>query len=347
MWTILLHYGIPVKIVNMIKTLYEGFSCQVLHQNRLTDKIEVSTGVRQGCLLSPILFLIVLDWVTRTAYADLQKGIQWSMTQKLEDLEFADDLALLTHRLQDMQGKLSALQETAEQVGLKISGEKTKLLRTNNKQENPLALKEDNIEDVQEFVYLGSIINNSGGTDEDIRSRIRKAQQSFAILRPVWKSTCISKKTKLRIFNSNVKSVLLYGSETWKRTKSTAQRLQVFVNKCLKQILGLKWFDKVPNETLWTMTNQQPIDLQIKRRKWRWVGHTLRKDDKCTTKRALDWNPQGKRKRGRPRQTWRRSLMEELKQQNATWDNTKRLAKDRERWRMMVEALCSTRSEED
>ena len=59
--------------------------------------------------------------------------------------------------------------------------------------------------------------------------------------------------------------------------------------------------------------------VQIRRRKWRWVGHTLRKAHTNVTRQALEWNPQGNRKRGRPRQTWRQSLLEELKTAGMSW----------------------------
>ena len=213
-WNILLHYGVPIKMIHIIKTLFEWFFCQIIHNGIFSDEFEISSGVRQGCLLSPLLFLVVLDWVTRTAYANSGKGIQWTLMTKLEDLEFADDLALLSHRLQDMQDKITALSNTAKQVGLKINKEKTKLMRTNNEQEAPITIEGSEIEDINEYLYLGSKISQTGGTDEDIKARITKARQVFAILRPVWRMTTISTNTKLKIFNSNVNSVLLYESGT-------------------------------------------------------------------------------------------------------------------------------------
>ena len=66
MWRILHHYGIPNKIINMRKVQYQGFTCQVLHGGTMTKPIK--TGVRQGCLLLPLLFLVVLDWVSMNAY---------------------------------------------------------------------------------------------------------------------------------------------------------------------------------------------------------------------------------------------------------------------------------------
>ena len=195
--------------------------------------------------------------MTKKAYGSSGKGIQWPLTLKLEDLAFADDLALLSHRLQDMQEKVRNLETTAQKVGLKISHEKTKLLRINNQQEGPVNVLGKAVTDVDDFVYLGSKISQTEGTDENIKARLKKARQAFAVLRPVWRANSISTKTKLRIFNFNVKSVLLYGSETWRANNTNTTKMQTFVNGCLRQILPLRWFDKVPNAELWTSTTNE------------------------------------------------------------------------------------------
>ena len=68
LWRLLRHYALPVKIVTIIRALYEGFSARVLHNGQNTEPLSMRTGVRQGCLLSPLLFLVTLDWVTKTAF---------------------------------------------------------------------------------------------------------------------------------------------------------------------------------------------------------------------------------------------------------------------------------------
>ena len=204
MLRILRHYGIPDKIINMLKVQYRGFTCQVLHGGTMTEPIEVKTGVRQGCLLSPLLFLVVLDWVSKNAYEGKRLGLQWTLTQRLEDLDYADDLCLLTHRLVDMEEKGERLQETGGQVGLIINIQKTKEMRIGVRQLEALELHGEAVERTSEFTYLGSIISETGGTDEDITARIRKAQSTFSLLMPVWKEKCIRLQTKLRIFNTNV-----------------------------------------------------------------------------------------------------------------------------------------------
>ena len=87
------------------------------------------------------------------------------------------------------------------------------------------------LKQVTAFIYLGSLI---------IEASCRKAQAAFCILRPVGRSNCISLWTKLRIFDSNVKSVLLYGSETWRLTKRIIAKLQVLINRTLRYILEVR-----------------------------------------------------------------------------------------------------------
>lgn len=83
-WSIMRHYGIPNKITN-IQNLYENFTSQVLHNGRLTDEFHITTGVKQRCLLSPIMFLLVLDCVTKEGYASSVKGFQANLMEKLAD----------------------------------------------------------------------------------------------------------------------------------------------------------------------------------------------------------------------------------------------------------------------
>ena len=145
----------------------------------------------------------------------------------------------------------------------------------------------------------------------------------------------------LQLFNSNVKAVLLYGSETWFLTAKLEICLQVFVNKCLKRILQIFCATLISNEELWRRTKQRKVGEEIKMRKFRWLGHTLRKSNEDITKQSLQWNPQGQRRSGRPKMTWRRQLNKELGQLNLTYQTAERLAQDRRRWRSLVAGLSS------
>ena len=137
---------------------------------------------------------MVLDYVSMNAYEGKRLELQWSLTQPLEDLDYADDLCLLIHRLADMKVKGERLQKTGGRVGLKINIQKTKEMRIGVRQQEPLELHGEAVEIVSEFTYLGSIINEIGGPDEDITARIRKAQSTFPMLMPVWKKNVLDCK---------------------------------------------------------------------------------------------------------------------------------------------------------
>jgi hypothetical protein len=107
-------------------------------------------------------------------------------------------------------------------------------------------------------------------------------------------------------------SVLLYRCETWKTTKEIVNKLQTFVNRCLRNILRIWWPKTISNTELWKTTQQIPISSEIKMTKWKWIGHILRKDQNNITRKGLDWNPQGERRKGRPRVTWKRTVSAEL-----------------------------------
>ncbi|XP_070183560.1 uncharacterized protein [Littorina saxatilis] len=92
-WRLMHHYGIPQKFINIIQHLYEDSTCQVIHNGKLTIPFVVKTGVRQGFMLSPTIFLMVIDWIMRRTTMDSNTGIQWTFAKQLEDLDFADDVA--------------------------------------------------------------------------------------------------------------------------------------------------------------------------------------------------------------------------------------------------------------
>ena len=264
-------------------------------------------------------------------------SIQWTFARQLEDLDFADDISLLSHRQQDAQEKLGRVTAEAEKTGLRINTRKTEILRINNKRQGPVRLQQEQIKEVKKFTYLGSVVSKDGGADEDIKSRIIKARHVFRTLTPISRSSALSLHNKIRIFNTNVTPLMLYGSETWRTTKTNRNKLQKFVNRCLCNILNIRWSEIISNKELWARTKQAPVGEDIKKRKWWWIGHTLRKSPSKVTRQALDWNPRGKRKVDRPKQTWRRSSDAEVKAAGMT----KRISQNRVLWRSAVAALCS------
>ena len=185
-----------------------------------------------------------------------------------------------------MQEKTSLLAETSIKLGLRPNESKTKVMEINDKRKQPIKIMDTNLEEVEEFTYLGSIVNIEEGIDADVKNRINKVRVIFNILGKEWSAKNISRGTQMKIFSSNVKSVLFYGAETWRTTKAMLSKIQRFINYCLRKIMNIRWFDKVRNEDLWQRTNQNPVYTQIKKRKWAWISHTLEKSLSSITRQT-------------------------------------------------------------
>ncbi|VDP30666.1 unnamed protein product [Schistosoma margrebowiei] len=277
----------------------------------------------------------------KTSTSEGKHGIQWTSRMQLDDLDFADDLALLSQTQQQMQEKTTSVAAASAAIGLNIHKGKSKVLRCNTACSDSITIDGEDLEDVKTFTYLGSIIDEQGGSDADVKQRIGKARAAYLQLRNVWNSKQLSTNTKVRIFNTNVKTVLLYGAETWRTTKAIIQKIQVFINSSLRKILQIRWPNTINNNLLWERTNQIPVEEEIKKKRSKWIEHTLRKAPNCVTRQALIWNPQGRRRRGRPKNTLRREVEIDMRIMNKNWIELERKAQDRVGWRMLVGGLCS------
>ena len=132
-----------------------------------------------------------------------------------------------------------------------------------------IRIEGEEVEDVESFVYLGSVLDKFGGTGADIKRRLALARIAFTILQNIWRSGRFSQKTKLRILNSNVLSVLLYGAEMWRVTTADLNKLDVFHRTCLRRVLRKFWPNHLSNEELYEATGSTPVSALVRVRRWR------------------------------------------------------------------------------
>ncbi|VDO65793.1 unnamed protein product [Schistosoma curassoni] len=179
-----------------------------------------------------------------------------------------------------MQIKTASVAAISVSVGLNIHKGKTKVLKFKTKNSNSVTLDGETLEDVESITYLRSIIDEQGGSDADVKGRIATIEEYMELKE-------LSTNVKVRIFNTNVEAVLLYGAETWRTTTTIIQKVQVFINTCLRKILNIHWSDTINGSLLCERTNQLPSEEEIRKRRWKWIRHTLRKSPKCITRQVL------------------------------------------------------------
>jgi len=221
MLRILEAYGIPGELVAAIGAMYKDTFAKVISPDGETDAFEIMAGVLQGDTLAPYLFVIVVDYVMRTALKDREQELGFKLRRRqsrripatvITDMDFADDIALVSESIAQAQEMLSRVEDSAYGVGLVMNAGKTKFMTYNIGDIVNIKAKDGSeLERVDDFKYLGSWVDNS---NKDIKTRKALAWNACHKLKIIWKST-LKKKLKIRLLCSTVESVLLYGCETW------------------------------------------------------------------------------------------------------------------------------------
>ncbi|KAI8505608.1 hypothetical protein Bbelb_167970 [Branchiostoma belcheri] len=119
-------------------------------------------------------------------------------------------------------------------------------------------------------------------------------------------------------------------------------KLDAFQQRCLRKILHITYRDRITNEEVYHRTGTKPLSITITERRMRYAGHVLRMTSDRHAKTCMFWKPEGKRKRGRPKLTWRRTLQKDLESKGArvSLKDAESLAKDRAEWRRLA-AQCA------
>ncbi|VDO90687.1 unnamed protein product [Schistosoma margrebowiei] len=124
-----------------------------------------------------------------------------------------------------MQVKTTSVAKASEAVGLNIHKGKTKILKYNTGKMYLITFDGEALEEVGTITYLGSIINKQGGSDTSVNEGFGKARAEFLQLKKIWDSKQLSTNIKVRIFNTNAKTVLLYGAENWRTTTAIIKKV--------------------------------------------------------------------------------------------------------------------------
>ena len=338
MMRILKAYGIPPNLLQGIEKMYSNTKARIVTPDGETDLFEITAGVLQGDTLAPFLFIIVLDYALRKAIDGKEEELGFTLQprksrrhpkQVLTDLDFADDISLLSDEIAQAQELLLRVERECKKVGLGINAKKTKGLPLNVDSPAPLHTADGTeIEWVEDFKYLGSWVES---TEKDMSVRRALAWQALNKMSSIWTSSMRS-DLKRRFFVSTVESILLYGCESWTLTEKMEKKLDGSYTRMLRKALNVHWSSHTTNEELY---NKLPkVSDKVASRRLGLAGHCYRHPE-LSAQPLILWEPKhGHRGRGRPRA----SYIDTLKRDTGA-DNSVELASmmaERKVWRGRV-----------
>ena len=241
LWKKLQDMKFPDKMLQMLKCIYrENISCVKVNKS-FTKPFKVSTGLRQGCVLSPILFNLFVNDLP-ASIAATHKGIQFGDCT-ISSLLYADDLVMIADSEQAMQTLLEKVHEWCSLWSIKVNSSKSAIVhfcqRSHSLTTASFTLGELVIPISSHYIYLGIPLDEHLTFQMAIHSRIEKALSSFyAIVGHLMKIGGSSYVVYKRLFDSMVAPILDYGAPVWSRSCSSREAEKV-QNQAYRYFLGV------------------------------------------------------------------------------------------------------------
>ena len=226
-----------------------------------------------------------------------------ALKRRITECLFADDGALLAATRSGAENAVCMYQQVGKNFGLTVSLPNTKHMVTGRSVEEcdqePISLEGGNIEAVDDFPYLGSLIARSGKIDVEVDRRLAQASKAFGALRKaVFMDRTLSLSIKRRLYTAYVLPVLLYGAECWIPVMRHNRKLNSFHHRCIRIILGIsnrqQWSERIMMaEVRRRWGDMELITDKIRMRRLEWLGHLARmSDDRLPKSILFGWLPE-------------------------------------------------------
>ena len=236
LWKLLEKTNVNKRYIKLLKLTYDDSEATIKTDMGLTRSVRILKGVKQGDILSALLFCIIIAAII-TKSEECQSGFSIG-GQLLSNLSYADDIALINSKSNDLQQFIDPLVKHSAEVGLHINVSKTECMSTNPDTILSLYINNKQIKQVNEFVYLGYKLSASNNGLTAVKHRIGLGWAAFEKNKPLLKSKRIAYRTKKNIYNTYILPVILYGLECVNWTPNTIQKLEVFQNSIIRHMMN-------------------------------------------------------------------------------------------------------------
>ena len=357
LWTVLERFGTPPKFLTILEKLHDNISASILAGGERSDLFNIKIGVKQGCVIAPVIsnmFLTVITLLSHQRTAEDQISIRYRLDGSLFnlrrlqaytkttlnnilELQYADDCALVAHTPEALQRSLNIVAGLYEALGLRMNTSKTEILVQRHNMDPPLMfhINGEEIKQVNNFKYLGSVITEKHNIDEEVHNRINKAASAYGRLRNrVFLNDNLRLDTKIAVYTAVCITTLLYGAESWTAYRRHVRQLEAFHIKSLQKILRLTWQDKVPHTEILSRAGTVTIETMLAQKQLRWTGHVIRMgEDRLPHQILYGQLTTGQRNQGGPMKRYKDQIKTTLKRCRIEPSTLEASARDRQVWR--------------
>ena len=214
-----------------------------------TDWFPTGKGVSQGCILSPCLFNLYAEYITRNAGLEEAQARIKIAGRNINNFRYADDTTLMAES-EELKSLLMTVKEESEKFGLKLNIQKTKIMAS-----GPITSWEidaEIAEIVADFILGGSKITADGDCNYEIKRHLLLGRKVMTNLDSIFKSRDITLPTKVYLVKAMVFPVVMYGCDSWSIKKAKCQRIDAFELWCWRRLLRVPWTARRSNQSILT-----------------------------------------------------------------------------------------------